>query len=150
MCDRPTLVRRHHVSSASEIPSKQLLRADEALCKQERVMATFRGYAGDTARKLDNLVLSKYGIESEEPCKIHVCDECYRSLARNKLPDAALANGFWVGTLPGELQKATFVERAAAYPIRTRRGFFTSRHYRGVSFMSHSCLLCLPPSTSCV
>ncbi|CAM9698129.1 unnamed protein product, partial [Ectocarpus fasciculatus] len=58
--------------------------------------------------------------ESEEPYKIHVCDECYRSLARNILPDAALANGFWVGTLPDELQKATFVERAAAYPIRTK------------------------------
>ncbi|CAN0022133.1 unnamed protein product, partial [Ectocarpus sp. 6 AP-2014] len=52
--------------------------------------------------------------------KIHVCDECYRSLAKNKLPDAALANGFWVGTLPDELQKATFVERAAAYPLRTK------------------------------
>ncbi|CAN0563683.1 unnamed protein product, partial [Ectocarpus sp. 12 AP-2014] len=52
--------------------------------------------------------------------KIHVCDECYRSLARNILPDAALANGFWVGTLPDELQMATFVERAAAYPIRTK------------------------------
>ncbi|CAN0076546.1 unnamed protein product, partial [Ectocarpus sp. 13 AM-2016] len=65
-------------------------------------------------------VLSKFGIESEEPYKIHVCDECYRSLARNILPDAALANGFWVGTLPDELQKATFVERAAAYPIRTK------------------------------
>ncbi|CAM9280867.1 unnamed protein product, partial [Ectocarpus sp. 12 AP-2014] len=69
---------------------------------------------------VDNLVLRKYGIESEEPCKIHVCDECYRSLARNILPDAALANGFWVGTLPDRLQKATFIERAVAYPIRTK------------------------------
>ncbi|CAN0481200.1 unnamed protein product, partial [Ectocarpus sp. 12 AP-2014] len=51
---------------------------------------------------------------------IHVCDECYRSLARNILPDAALANGFWVGTLPDELQTATFVERAAAHTIRTK------------------------------
>ncbi|CAM9569145.1 unnamed protein product, partial [Ectocarpus sp. 4 AP-2014] len=120
VCDRLTLVRRHHVVSASEIPSKQLLRAGEALRKQERVMAAFRGYAGDIARELGNLVVSKYSIESEEPCKIHVCDECYRSLARNKLRDAALANGFWVGTLPDELQKAAFVERAAAYPIRTK------------------------------
>ncbi|CAB1106336.1 unnamed protein product [Ectocarpus sp. CCAP 1310/34] len=84
---RLTLVRRHHVISASEIPNKQLLRADEALRKHERVMATFRGYAGDTERELGTLVLSKFGIESEEPYKIH---------------------------------KATFVERAAAYPIRTK------------------------------
>ncbi|CAN0090627.1 unnamed protein product, partial [Ectocarpus sp. 12 AP-2014] len=68
----------------------------------------------------DNLILRKYGIESEKPCKIHVCDECYRSLERNILPDAALTNGFWVGTLPDRLQKATFVERAVAYPIRTK------------------------------
>ncbi|CAN0553940.1 unnamed protein product, partial [Ectocarpus sp. 8 AP-2014] len=51
---------------------------------------------------------------------MYVCDECHRLLARNKFPDAALANGLWVGTLPDELQKATFVERAAAYPIRTK------------------------------
>ncbi|CAN0503704.1 unnamed protein product, partial [Ectocarpus sp. 12 AP-2014] len=90
VCDRLTLVRRHHVISASEIPNKQLLRADEALRKHERVMATFRGYAGDTERELDTLVLSKFGIESEEPYKTHVCDECYRSMVRNILPDAAL------------------------------------------------------------
>lgn len=41
------------------------------------------------------------------------------------MPDAALANGFWTGTLPDRFQDATATERAAAYPVRVKGHFIT-------------------------
>ncbi|CAN0486991.1 unnamed protein product, partial [Laminaria digitata] len=56
---------------------------------------------------------SVHGFEEAEPCKMHVCDECFRSLKVNRIPEAALANRFWVGKLPAKFDSATKVERAA-------------------------------------
>ncbi|CAM9546179.1 unnamed protein product, partial [Laminaria digitata] len=38
------------------------------------------------------------------------------SLKVDRIPEAALANGFWAGKLPAKFDSATKVERAAAYP----------------------------------
>ncbi|CAN0404449.1 unnamed protein product [Laminaria digitata] len=51
---------------------------------------------------------------------MHVCDECFLSLKVDRIPEAALANGFWVGKLPAKFDSATKVERAAAYPARVK------------------------------
>lgn len=40
-----------------------------------------------------------------------VCDECRRSLERNKLPRLALANGMWIGDVPFELSVLTLPEK---------------------------------------
>ena len=66
------------------------------------------------------MVLSKHGFENTAPYKMRVGKECYDDLNRGVIPDAALANGFWVGTLPSHLEGITFVERAAAYPVRIK------------------------------
>ncbi|CAN0511129.1 unnamed protein product, partial [Laminaria digitata] len=42
------------------------------------------------------------------------------SLKVDRIPEAALANGFWVGKLPAKFDSATKVERAAAYPTRVK------------------------------
>ncbi|CAM9418929.1 unnamed protein product, partial [Laminaria digitata] len=42
------------------------------------------------------------------------------SLKVDRIPEAALANGFWVGKLPAKFESATIVDRAAAYPGRVK------------------------------
>ncbi|CAN0498003.1 unnamed protein product, partial [Laminaria digitata] len=43
------------------------------------------------------------------------------SLKVDRIPEAALANGFWVGKLPAKFDSATKVERAAALPSPRER-----------------------------
>ncbi|CAN0489522.1 unnamed protein product, partial [Laminaria digitata] len=38
---------------------------------------------------------------------MHVCDECFRSLKVDRIPEVALAIGFWVGKLPAKFDNAT-------------------------------------------
>ncbi|CAN0491786.1 unnamed protein product, partial [Laminaria digitata] len=83
-------------------------------------MEEFSSYPNDHEHLLDGLVLSVHGFEEAEPRKLHVCDECFRSLKVDRIPEAALANGFWVGKLPAKFDSATKVERAAAYPVRVK------------------------------
>lgn len=120
VCDMNVVVKDQHFLSASDLPNKNLLVAGEMLQKHERVMSNFCDYPGDTTKQLHGLVLSKHGFSSAAPFQMHVCDDCYRSLKSSNMPDAALANGFWVGTLPEHFQDMTFVERAAAYPVRIK------------------------------
>ncbi|CAN0471221.1 unnamed protein product, partial [Scytosiphon promiscuus] len=68
---------------------------------------------------LDNVVLAKEGFEREAPHRLRVCAECLGDLKRGRMPYAALANGLWLGDLPGHLKNSTFVEMAAASPVRT-------------------------------
>ncbi|CAN0400992.1 unnamed protein product [Laminaria digitata] len=82
------------------------------------MMEEFSSYPKNHEHLLDGLVLSIHGFEEAEPRKMHVCDECFRSLKVDRIPEAALANGFWVGKLLAKFDSATKVERAAAYPVR--------------------------------
>ncbi|CAN0374470.1 unnamed protein product, partial [Pylaiella littoralis] len=56
--------------------------------------------------------------ESEAPHRLRVCAECLRDLSRGTMPYAALANGLWIGDFPEHLKNSTFVEMAAASPVR--------------------------------
>ncbi|CAN0306300.1 unnamed protein product, partial [Ectocarpus fasciculatus] len=47
-----------------------------------------------------------------------VCKECLQSLLKKRMPEAALANGLWLGEFPEHLRSATFVEMIAASPVR--------------------------------
>ncbi|CAM9735414.1 unnamed protein product, partial [Ectocarpus sp. 13 AM-2016] len=49
---------------------------------------------------------------------LRVCQECLNSLLKDKMPEAALANGLWLGDFPDHLRGATFVEMMAASPVR--------------------------------
>ena len=82
-------------------------------------MRAFTDYPGDTSDCLDGLVLAKEGFESELPHHLRVCKECLRDLRKKVMPSAALANGLWVGDLPEHLADSTWVELAAASPVRT-------------------------------
>ncbi|CAN0377719.1 unnamed protein product, partial [Laminaria digitata] len=83
-------------------------------------MEEFSSYPNDHEHLLDGLVRSVHGFEEAEPRKMHVCDECFRSLKVDRIPEAALANGFWVSKLPAKFDSATKVERADAYPVRVK------------------------------
>ena len=120
VCDRLTLVREQRLLSADQLPNKHLLLAHSKLSQHQRVKNTFTDYPGDSTKQLDGIVLRKHGFENTAPYKMHVGKECYDDLNRGVIPDAALANGFWVGTLPSHLEGITFVERAAAYPVQSR------------------------------
>ena len=117
MCDRLTLVReQQRLLSADQLPDKHLLLAHSKLSRHHRVKNTPTDYPGDSTKQLDGIVLRKHGFENTAPYKIHVGKECCDDLNRGVIPGAALANEFWVGTLPSHLEGITFVERAAAYP----------------------------------
>lgn len=120
VCDRNVLVREQHMLSAGQLPNKSVLAATTILRRHERVMSTFSNYPGDQKDRLKGLVLSKHGFDPVAPFRMHVCNECYKSLKSGKMPEAALANGFWVGSLPDNLNDITFAERAAAYPVRIK------------------------------
>lgn len=121
VCDQLISVRDQVLLSPNELPNKHLLKPHEMLARNERVMATFKNYPGDSDKVLDNHVLSKFGFQKNAPYKMHVGKECLKDLKRGKIPEAAfLANGFYVGTLPDRFQTMSFVERAAAYPIRIK------------------------------
>ena len=122
VCDQLISVRDQVLLSPNELPNKHLLKPhdDEMLARKERVMATFLNHPGDLDKGLDNHVLSKFGFQKNAPYKMHMGKECLKDLKRGKIPEAALANGFYVGTLPDRFQTMSFVERAAAYPIRIK------------------------------
>ena len=64
---------------------------------------------------LNNLILEKQGIDVISPSKISlsICNECYHSLKRNKMPRFALANKLYRGTLPEHFKDLTWVEEMA-------------------------------------
>ncbi|CAM9277442.1 unnamed protein product, partial [Laminaria digitata] len=57
--------------------------------------------------------------ETEAPHRLRVCAECLGDLKHGQMPYAALANGLWLGDFPEHLRNSTFVEMAAASPVRT-------------------------------
>ena len=105
--------------SPENLPNRSILAAGEHLKPHEDIMAGFTNYPGDQTKRLDGLVLAKEGFQDDAPFHLRVCDDCLRDLEKNKMPLAALANGLWVGDLPEHLADSTWVELAAASPVRT-------------------------------
>jgi hypothetical protein len=61
---------------------------------------------------LDGLMLYKDAIHFTHGGKItiNICDQCYKSLAKDKVPKFALANGLYRGQLPSQFADLTWVE----------------------------------------
>ncbi|CAN0534723.1 unnamed protein product, partial [Laminaria digitata] len=119
VCDRVAPVHEHHVLTPQQLPHRAKLRVSSCLQRHVRVMEEFSSYPNDHEHLLDGLVLSVHGFEEAEPRKLNVCDECFRSLKVDRIPEAALAKGVWVGKLPAKFDSATKVKRAA-YPVRVK------------------------------
>ena len=109
VCDVMSPVRDHHVVSPRDLPHREHLRAADNLRKNKRLMSEFRGYPNEPGGLLDGLVLSIRGFSKEDGGKLHVCKDCYNSSSQNKIPEKALANGFWVGDMPRKFDGATVV-----------------------------------------
>ena len=41
----------------------------------------------------------------------NVCNLCYKSISKGKMPQFALANGKWIGKVPEELQNLSYAEQ---------------------------------------
>ncbi|CAN0479761.1 unnamed protein product [Scytosiphon promiscuus] len=92
-------------------------------------MSGFCSYPHDHDGLLNGLVLSVHGFDEENDRgkPFHVCKDCHKSLSNNKIPQAALANGFWVGDMPQEFDGATVIERAVANAVRAKGHVIATR-----------------------
>lgn len=59
--------------------------------------------------ELSGILLSRRGVHPDG--YVRICEQCYDSLEKQKLPKFAIKNGFYVGVLPDPLTKATLPER---------------------------------------
>ncbi|KAG1829920.1 hypothetical protein EV424DRAFT_1583715 [Suillus variegatus] len=70
---------------------------------------------------IDGLMLEKRGIvfENSRAVELKICPQCKSSLAHEKIPSLALANGLFRGSLPDQFQDLTWVEEkiCAIYSI---------------------------------
>jgi hypothetical protein len=65
-----------------------------------------------TSHLVQGLLLHPDGVVSKSQApSIRICQECQGSLAKNRLPSFALANGLWVGDVPFALEVLTLPER---------------------------------------
>jgi hypothetical protein len=62
-------------------------------------------------------ILDHDGID-EDGC-VSLCDDCYTSLSKEKMPSFALANGQYAGPTPPELTNLTFAERHVIARVRS-------------------------------
>ncbi|CAB1112810.1 unnamed protein product [Ectocarpus sp. CCAP 1310/34] len=105
--------------AATDLRHADLLKASDKMLGCAGVRDRFFGYpGGDDSKCLDGLVLERLGFEADPPHRLRVCAECFRDLSRNRMPEAALANGLWLGEFPEHLRSASFVELIAASPVR--------------------------------
>jgi hypothetical protein len=65
----------------------------------------------------------------------HICSPCATALKKNKMPDLALANGFWIGEIPRELDDLTLGEKALISRVRRNRSLVrvSKGHYKMVA-----------------
>lgn len=106
--------------AAKDLPHSHLLKAEDNLVNCAAVRSQFFNYpgVGDSSKVLDGLVLEGLGFEKEPPHRLRVCRVCLRDLSRKTMPEAALANGLWLGNFQEHLQSASFVEMIAASSVR--------------------------------
>ena len=48
----------------------------------------------------------------------NICNSCYKSISKGKMPQFALANGKWIGKVPEELQNLSYAEQLLVARIR--------------------------------
>ncbi|CAN0217243.1 unnamed protein product [Scytosiphon promiscuus] len=103
-----------------DLPNKHLLQADDRLLNCQGVRGLFFNFPGDDgeSKMLDGLVLERIGFETMPPHQMRACKDCLTSLKKGNMPEAALANGLWLGDFPEHLRSASFVEMIAASPVR--------------------------------
>lgn len=124
LCD--CMCRRIDISfmSAENLTHRSILGAGDSLREHVNSMVEFSGYPGDAANSLHGIVLAREGFETHDLHRLRVCNECLRDWNRKTMPSAALANSLWVAKLPEHLADSTWVELAAASPVRTNRTVF--------------------------
>ncbi|CAB1107609.1 unnamed protein product [Ectocarpus sp. CCAP 1310/34] len=118
VCDRYCRKMHCKLVAVKDLPHKYLLVANESLLNCAAVRDEFFNYPGDHRNVLDGHVLARQGFQPDAPHHLRVCQECLNSLLKDKMPEAALANGLWLGDFPDHLRGATFVEMMAASPVR--------------------------------
>ena len=50
-----------------------------------------------------------------------ICNSCYKSISKGKMPVLALANGKWIGKVPEELQNLSYAEQLLVARVRHNR-----------------------------
>ena len=84
-------------------------------------MLGFRGCPSYPSGLHDGLVPSIHGFcEEDGGGKLHLCQDFYNSLSKNRISEAALANGFRIGDMTRKFDGATVIEGAAAYAVRVK------------------------------
>src|SRR6266567_8887681 len=51
----------------------------------------------------------------------NICNSCYKSISKGKIPLLALANGKWIGKVPEELQNLSYAEQLLVARVRHNR-----------------------------
>jgi hypothetical protein len=83
------------------------------LLKVDGVTRKARSKNSDPVRELRGPVLASH-------CK-KACPACVESLDKKHMPTLALANGLWIGDIPGELQDLTYAEQLLIAKVRHNR-----------------------------
>lgn len=78
-------------------------------CVVQTLSAEFSNYK---CAVLDGVMLDKEGISSPLPTSttVNVCPDCHHSLSKDKVPQFALANNLYYGSLPAQFCDMTWVE----------------------------------------
>ena len=84
--------------TAENLPNKELLTRDKNLTDCDALKPLFFYNPGDDINFLDGLVLAREGFEEGDPHRMRVCSTCLNDMRKKKLPKAAKANGFVLGT----------------------------------------------------
>jgi hypothetical protein len=81
--------------------------------KQKGVSQIERKSSNDSLADLDGPII--------EDNLDNLCNLCYRSVSKGKLPQMALANGKWLGKIPTQLQNLSYAEQLLIARIRHNR-----------------------------
>jgi len=80
---------------------------------QQGVTQIERKYSDDDFEDINGPILEK---------DLHnICNSCYKSISKEKMPLFALANGKWIGKVPDELQNLSYAEQLLVARVRHNR-----------------------------
>ncbi|OBZ78026.1 hypothetical protein A0H81_02090 [Grifola frondosa] len=89
-----------------------------------------RSSADETIREIRGPVLyhpAVHVVDGEDV--IDICTTCYNVVKRGNIPAQSLANGLWIGDVPLQLQKLTFLE--CMLVARVRHNYFVAKVDKG-------------------
>jgi Domain of unknown function (DUF6570) len=99
-----------HILHPDDLHLKQVLHDD------------FQSDISYPSQVLNGLLLCKSAVQfrdSDQCTVIRICDDCYRPLMKNEMPQFALANHLYRGHLPKEFQDLTWIEEMCCAIYRT-------------------------------